>query len=70
MKILNQIANIIVATGTAILGYHINVQAESCSPGFWACVDFVFWPIAWIKWLILEQVNLSIIKTSFSFFFN
>jgi hypothetical protein len=31
-------------------------------------LDFIFWPIAWCKWLICQQVNLTIIKATFSFF--
>ena len=61
---------IIAAIFTARLGYFINLQNDSWFPAFWAIVDFFFWPIAWIKWLICEQVNMSIIKEAFSFFFN
>ena len=49
---------------TAIIGYNVNHQSL-----FWAIVDFFFWPLAWIKWLICAEVNLTIIKQSFSFFF-
>lgn len=37
---------------------------------FWAFVDFFFAPLAWCKWLIWEEVNLTIIKESFKFFLN
>ncbi len=54
----------IAAIFTAIVGYTVNNGSL-----FWAIVDFFFWPLAWIKWLIFQEVNLSIIKESFSFFF-
>jgi hypothetical protein len=52
----------IVAIATAIIGYNIHGSI------FWAIVDFLFAPIAWIKWLICQEVNLTIIRESFSFF--
>jgi hypothetical protein len=54
--------NIIFALPTAIIGYNINQS------GFWAFIDFLFWPLAWIKWVICQDVNLSIIKQSFEWF--
>ena len=45
-----------------MVGYHIHGSI------FWAIVDWPFWPFAWVKWLILHQVNLSIIKATFTFF--
>jgi len=57
-----------VATG--ILGYQINVTAGSSSPLFWSIVDWLFCPFAWAKWLICQQVSISIIKHSFAWFLN
>jgi hypothetical protein len=37
---------------------------------FWAIVDFFFPFFATIKWLLCEEINMSIIKSAFSFFFN
>lgn len=54
----------VFAIFTAIVGYTVNNESL-----FWAIVDFFFWPLAWIKWLICQDVNISIIKESFSFFF-
>lgn len=54
----------IIATLTAMVGYHIHGSVG------WAITDFIFWPYVWIKWLMLHQVNLSIIKDTFKFFFN
>lgn len=54
--------NIIFALPTAIIGYNINQS------GFWAFIDFIFWPLAWLKWVICQEVNLTIIKQSFEWF--
>ena len=48
---------------TAMIGYTIHGSL------FWAVMDFIFVPFAWIKWLIMKQVTLSIIKATFSWFF-
>ena len=64
----NSIASIIGFL-TAIIGYHINYINGSWCPLFWAIVDFFFWPLAWFKWLICSEVNITIIKETFSFFF-
>jgi hypothetical protein len=47
---------------TAMIGYRIHNSIG------WAIIDFFFFPLAWIKWLILHQVNLTIIKQTFAFF--
>lgn len=47
---------------TAIIGKTIHGSL------FWAIMNFIFWPISWIKWLIWQDVNLSIIKSAFDFF--
>ena len=52
-----------VAIATAVIGYHIHGSV------FWSICDFLFWPWAWIKWMICQQVNVSLIKESFAFFF-
>lgn len=53
----------ILAIVTAMIGYRIH------SSIFWSIMDFIFWPIAWCKWLIFHEVNLSLIKQTFEFFF-
>jgi hypothetical protein len=55
---------IIMATITSMIGYHIHQSL------FWAIVDWCFFPLAWIKWLICEEVSMKIIRETFSFFFN
>ena len=52
----------IIAVCTSMIGYNIHNSI------FWAVVDFIFFPIVWIKWLICHEVTLSIIKDTFSFF--
>ncbi len=36
---------------------------------FWAIVDFIFSPIALLKWIITEEITLSVIKQAFHWFF-
>lgn len=49
-------------TATAMIGYHIHGSF------FWGVMDFLFAPFAWIKWFCYEEVNMTIIKETFSFF--
>lgn len=70
MKTLNQVIYLLVSLGTATLGYRINTIAESTCPLFWAFMDAVFWPFAWAKWIICNQVNISLIHSVFSQFLN
>lgn len=35
---------------------------------WWGFVDFLFWPLVWIKWLICKDVNITIIKEAFNWF--
>ena len=35
----------------------------------WAVFDFFFAPFVWFKWLICKEVNVTLIKRSFAFFF-
>lgn len=62
MKAAN-ICYMIAATATAMIGYHIHGSV------FGAICDWFFWPITWVKWLVLHQVTLSIIKATFTWFF-
>lgn len=58
MRVLYPISAII----TAIVGREIHNSIG------WAIVDFFFWPFAWLKWLVCQEVNLTIIKQAFAFF--
>jgi hypothetical protein len=54
---------VLIGIFTAVVGYHINDQSL-----FWAIVDWLFWPFAWVKWLICQEVSISVIKEAFAFF--
>jgi hypothetical protein len=54
---------IIPAYLTAMIGYHIHHSIG------WAIMDFFFAPWAWAKWLIMHQVTLGIIHSTFAWFF-
>lgn len=62
MKQLGSALYSIFAIATAMIGYNINNSL------FWAIIDFIFSPLAWIKWLICHEVNITIIKETFAFF--
>lgn len=55
--------NLVISLITAMIGHTIH------SSIFWSIMDFIFWPIAWIKWIIYQEVNVTIIKETFGFFF-
>jgi hypothetical protein len=59
---MDRLLYVLFALATAIIGMQIHGSA------FWAVVDFLFSPLAWIKWIICHEVNLTIIKEAFSFF--
>lgn len=63
MKDITGTIYLIFALATAMIGYTIHQSLG------WAIVDFFLAPIAWAKWLVCHEVNLTIIKASFSFFF-
>jgi hypothetical protein len=52
----------IMGVATAMIGYNIHGSI------FWSIMDFIFVPIVWAKWLICQEVNLTIIKGTFEFF--
>jgi len=55
---------LLIAILTAVIGYQIDKSIV------WGLFNFFLWPLAWVKWLVLKQVNLTIIKKSFSGFFS
>lgn len=57
--------NSVVAVATGMIGYTLNNNSL-----FWGIVDGLFYPIALIKWIICEELTLSLIKSTFPFFFN
>jgi len=48
---------------TAMVGYHIHGSI------FWSIMDFFFTPLAILKWILYEQINITIIHQTFEFFF-
>jgi hypothetical protein len=54
--------NLLIGLVTAMIGHNIH------SSTFWSIMDFIFWPLAWIKWFIFQEVNLTIIKSAFDWF--
>ena len=50
-------------TITSMIGYHIHHSI------FWSIIDWFFAPFAWLKWIIFEQVNITIIHQTFEWFF-
>jgi len=52
-----------IAIIVAMLGYTIHGSI------FWSIVDFLFWPIAVIKWLICHELTMAVIKNTFGWFF-
>lgn len=53
----------LIAILTSMIGYHIHGSVG------YAILNFFFWGISWIVWLVQQKVNLTIIKETFSFFF-
>jgi hypothetical protein len=48
---------------SAMVGYQIHHDE------FWAFMNVLFWPASWIWWVMYHEVTLTIIKTSFEWFF-
>lgn len=68
-KILSDIRSIfyyfrfwVLGPATALIGYEIHRSI------FWALMDMVFIPLAWVKWFVFHEVTITIIKSAFSFF--
>jgi hypothetical protein len=62
MKRIGEVIYLILGIATAMIGHHMHGSL------FWTIVDFILMPLVWCKWLILHQVNISIIKSTFMFF--
>lgn len=48
-------------TATAMVGYTIHDSI------IWSIVDFIFSPIALIKWIVCHELTVTVLKTTFSF---
>ena len=55
----------IIALIVGMMGYTLNDNSL-----FWGIVDGIFYPIVLIKWIICEELTLTLIKQTFPFFFN
>ena len=64
MNTIGRIIYFLFTLATAMIGYTIH------SSLFWSIMDYFFAPITWAKWLIYHEVNMVIIKQTFSWFFN
>ena len=53
----------IFSTLVAMVGYHMHGSA------LWTIADFIFSPIALLKWLVCHELTMTVIRDTFSFFF-
>lgn len=53
------------AVATAIIARKFNGDGWGW---FFVLWDFFLWPLAWVKWLICQEVNYSILRTIFSWY--
>lgn len=60
---MKEIFYLFIAVIVSMLGYTIHNSL------LWAIVDFIFWPLVLIKWLICHELTLPIIKQTFTWFF-
>lgn len=49
---------------TAMVGYTIHGSI------FYSIINFIFSPLAWIYWLITHNVDMNVLRETFSWFFN
>jgi hypothetical protein len=70
MKTVNTAFEILICIASGLIGYQVNLECGDPTPKLWAILDFIFWPIVWIKWLIFHQIHLSTIKAAFAFLLN
>ncbi len=61
-KPIHQLFWFLFCIATAMIGHSIHHSL------FWSIVDFFFAPFAWAKWLICQEVNMTIIRQTFEFF--
>jgi hypothetical protein len=59
-----RITGIVCAYIIACIGYRLNGNSIG-----WAIVDFIFAPFVAIKWIYYQEINITIIKETFPFFF-
>lgn len=52
-----------IAVIVTMIGYTIHGSL------LWSIVNYLFWPIAIVKWLICHELTLAVIKQTFAWFF-
>lgn len=57
--------NWVLAFIVGMLGYKLNGDSI-----IWGVIDGIFYPIVLIKWIICEELTLTLIANTFPFFFN
>jgi len=62
MKQLSELIYTLFCLATAMVGYYRH-GSILCS-----IIDFILAPLVWCKWLLLHQVNITMIKHTFEFF--
>ena len=70
MKTFRTLLGVAICLGSSMIGYQVNVAAGSSCPFVWAAIDFFMWPLAWFKWLVCQQVNVTLVKYTFASLFN
>lgn len=60
---MKKLIYLIVCVMTAMVGYQIHRSI------FWAVIDFIFTPIALVKWLICHEITSEVIANTFDWFF-
>jgi hypothetical protein len=56
--------HLILALITSMIGHAIHGSLG------WSIVNFLFYPIAILKWIICRELTMSVIRDAFSWFFN
>ena len=58
---MNGLITLLFSTAVAMIGYTIHGSI------FWSIVDFIFSPVAIIKWLICHEITFAVIHQTFAF---
>jgi hypothetical protein len=61
MKRLIGLSYVLFSMCTAKVGFEIHGSI------FWSIINFIFTVFSWLKWILFEEVNLTIIKNAFDF---
>jgi hypothetical protein len=58
---MKKLSYMLFCAAVAMTGYTIHGSL------FWSIVDYLFAPIALVKWLIYHEINIHIIQQTFAF---